>query len=119
MLFVLSFGSIAKQVIERLVGKPVTKDQPPLVEILSVFHKPPLAPPAKTLLFVPSVGSKNNTLVLPPTLLGPLSIQRLSVPSPGERNKVLSFYIFFCNEFTFCGSGNPVLGFIVNSHCLS
>ena len=70
------------QEIAKLSGIP-TSAQAELASVISLFtQRPPLTPPANTLLFVASLGSYIIALVLPPTLSGPLSTQLL-VSSPG------------------------------------
>ncbi len=93
------------------------------LDILVFFHKPPLTPPAKTVLFDASVGSNINPLVLPPTLFGPLSNQPLSKASPGTRPLIKSSLLWAnnscCNSRTLFDVGLPNSGFMVKIHCSS
>ena len=76
-------GSKVMQVTDKFSDTP-TCCQEVFGSVMSLLtHKPPLTPPAKTLLFVASFGSNKIALVLPPTLFGPLSIHGLSAASPG------------------------------------
>ena len=46
-----------------------------VVAVISVvFHSPPDTPTANTVLFVESLGSIRMALVLPPMVLGPISV---------------------------------------------
>ena len=54
--------------------------------ILLFFHKPPLTPPAKTLLLVPSDKSQRAALDLPAASLGPNSYQGVAPLCPGTAN---------------------------------
>ena len=67
-----------------LAQKSFTAIHPDVLLVMSVlYHKPPPTPPAKTFLFVLSVGSNINALTLPPILFGPLSAHLLEVEPPG------------------------------------
>ena len=50
-----------------------------LTVISSVYQRPPETLPAQNFLFVASLGSNMIALDLPPTLLGPCSIQLASL----------------------------------------
>ena len=62
-------------------------------------------------------------LVLPPTLFGPLSIQLLSLASPGVLPSASAAFLSLINlsliNLRFSISGFPVSGFIESSHCSS
>ena len=85
------FGSTAIQVTFKLSGLFTRVHSEFSLEIFVFFQIPPLTPPAKTVSFVESFGSKITALVLPPTFVGPRSTQLLSVPSPGVLFKAKSF----------------------------
>ena len=82
------------------------------------FHNPPETPPAYTVLFVASFGSNIITLVLPPTLLGPLSSHAF-VAFPGVFLERRLFFNSSLSLVRFPSSNLPVEGFIVNSHICS
>ena len=91
--------------------------------IFVFFHRPPLTPPAITVLPDKSVGSKIIALVRPPMLFGPLSIQLLSVPSPGTLPLTRASFLVFSNSslinVKFSGVGLPIEGFMDNNHSCS
>ena len=87
----------------------------------SFKNKPPLTPPAKTLLLELSLGSNIAALVLPPTLLGPLWIHAISSFSPGTPSiliPLMSFNSFWISK-RFSVLGLPRTGSIVSSQSLS
>ena len=90
----------------------------PLLEISVFFHKPPLTPPAKTVLLLLSLGSNKIARVLPPTLFGPLSSHAL-VPSPIDLFRSRSCFSSSLNKVSLPSSNLPVNGLMVNSHSCS
>ena len=112
-------GSTVREVTARLPGTFCTLVQVELeLEMLVFFHRPPLTPPANTVLLLESLGSKNTTLERPPTLFGPRSSQAF-VNSPGLRSLALvkancSRKIVILPSFK-----RPVVGSMVNSHICS
>ena len=78
-------GSKEIFVTDSVDQKSLTFTQPELASVIFIlYQRPPLAPPAQTLLAV--VGSQANALVRPPTLLGPNSVQLVAALelSPGN-----------------------------------
>src|SRR5690606_3750899 len=82
-------GSTVMDITAKFPGTPATRCQTEEgLVISSLTQRPPLTPPANTLVVLP--GAKIREWVLPPTLLGPRSSHRL-VASPGAFIAVLVF----------------------------
>ena len=84
-----------------------------LLVILVLYHNPPVTLPAHTLLV--DEGSQAKALVLPPTLLGPLSAHGdPGFPGAVDCKFCCIFFVIAKIGDSFSLSGLPMAGFIVS-----
>ena len=105
-------GSNAIQVTAMFAQKSLTATHVEVDEVISLlYHKPPVTPPAQTFFLLLSFGSNNKALVLPPTLLGPLSVHLLEVELPGAAPAFVLFPCIILNTgHSLSDIGLPVFG---------